>query len=170
MLISSSLPGFPTRAMLQRFFRAGRSTLIPLADAAALLGMTSDQVSAIVEREGMVFRGGMLSWEEVAHQLFLAWPRVELLDMLGADAQDRIPTLFFPMPLQLHLPLYLHLAMKHQAQRAREEDLRAAREIHDYVADLLHVAVDDGTLHAFRDNAPFLEAFHYPTLPSEAGA
>lgn len=172
MLIDSSIPGFPLRGMLQRFFRRDRSAPVHLDDVAELLGMTWEQVRAMAQRDDTLLRNGMLPWEEVAYQLFRLWPRVELLEMLGPDDDHHIPKLFFPAPLQLQVPLYLHLAMEHQAKRAWDEDERVKaqtflrrvvpRGLHDYISDILHEYVDDRTIFAFRGNAAFLDAFHYP--------
>ena len=88
MLIDSSVPGFPLRGMLQRFFRADRSVPVDLDHAAELLGMTWKQVRTMAEVEGTLLRNGMLPWEEVAHRLFLAWPRAELLEVLGEEVRE----------------------------------------------------------------------------------
>ena len=139
------------RRALARFFASDRNASVSVAETAELLGMTTAQAGRFAEVEGA------LSWEEVAYHLFGIRSRAELLAAAGPDG--------VPAELQLErvawrLPRYVLRAMRHQAAQER-------RTLDDYVADVLHERIDLETVEALRDERAFIEAFYFPSRPSE---
>jgi len=159
MPADSAVPRLALREPLTRFFRMDRDASLPLEEAAVLLGMTRQGLQRIVDGDGVLPVKGMLSWEEVAHQLFTVWPRAELLSTLGADGTHRIPPLLFPTTVSWQIPVYIQMAMEQQARRTT---LPFERGISDYVADLLHIQIDEQTERAMRSHRAFRDAFLYP--------
>ncbi|HEX6096907.1 MAG TPA: hypothetical protein VF432_11330 [Thermoanaerobaculia bacterium] len=161
MPIEPAIPQFPSPESLTRFFRTDPRARIPLARLASLLGVSRDAARAILQEEGGHHPDAGIPWSEAAALLFDAWPRIAILDSLGPEAGHVIPAQFRPAPVRWRVPIFVIRAMEHQAARACSAH---PRPIDDYIADLLSAAIEPETLAAFRDDAAFVQAFHYPLL------
>jgi hypothetical protein len=145
---------FPSRADLIRFL-TGRTPL-SIHEAARILGWSAARVRRRASADGVMLPGGLVPWTEVAFALFTARPRALVLDTLG-DAVDLLPH-----DLQLtrpawDVPIYLVRAMEEQARRTQP-----ARAVDDYVADLLHQAIDPRLIESLRRDPLFAAAYDYP--------
>jgi hypothetical protein len=147
-------PPFPSAESLRRFFGMDPGARVPLAELASLLGVSREGARAILREEGGHPAEGGIAWAEAAALLFDAWPRAEILAALGPEAGAGIPAEFRPVPVTWSVPLFVIRAMEQQAARD-------GRRIDDYVADVLHAAIEPATLAALGEDA-FLRAFHYP--------
>jgi hypothetical protein len=158
-------PAFPRHESLARFFRMPPDARVPLAEVAALLGVSLPRLRAILRAEGVQPLGGAIPWTEAAAYLFDAWPRARILQTLGRGAATAIPSEFRLMRVDWSIPIFVVRAMEHQAATAWRDDPRVrARGVDDYVADLLYNDITPATLAAFRHDRAFLRAFHYPVL------
>ncbi len=161
MPIETAMPQFPRTELLRRFFRTDPRARVPLADLADLLGVSLEAARAILEEEGGHPPDDRIAWSEAAALLFDAWPRAGILDALGPELGQVIPAEFSPASVRWSVPVFVLRAMEYQAARASHGH---SRGIDDYIADLLHAAIEPATLAAFGDDASFLRAFHYPML------
>jgi hypothetical protein len=174
MPIEPAQPQFPATESLRRFFRANRRGPVPLAELASLLGVSREAARAILDEEGGHPPDDRVAWREADALLFDAWPRTGIIDALGPELGGLIPAELRLIPVRWDLPIFVLRAMEYQAARAWYGDPRGrlglvpaalhARGIDDYIADLLHAAIEPATLAAFGDDASFLRAFHYPML------
>jgi hypothetical protein len=161
MPIEPALPQFPTAESLTRFFRTDPRARIPLARLAPLLGVSPDAARVILQEEGGHHPDDGIPWSEAAALLFDTWPRAAILDSLGPQAGRVIPAQFRPALVCWRVPRFVLRAMEHQAARACSAH---PRPIDDYIADVLSAAIEPETLAAFRHDASFVRAFHYPIL------
>jgi hypothetical protein len=171
MPIDPATPKFPLHEPLARFFAADPRTRVPISHVADLLGMTTERFRAVLASEGGR-RSDTLPWSEAAAYLFDAWPRGQLLEVLGPDHARRVPSDFHPTRVTWSIPIFIVRAMEHQAAAAWRRDPRlltsvapsyfAARGVHDYVTDLLFNEIQPETLAAFRGDPAFLAAYHFP--------
>jgi hypothetical protein len=158
-------PPFPSRELLARFFRTPPGALVPLAEVAALLGITRRKLWALLRAEGAHTAGGAIPWSEAAAYLFDAWPRARILDALGASAEDVIPEQFRLMRVEWAIPVFIVRAMEHQAASGRRgASALRERTVSDYVTDVLYNEIDPATVRAFRGDSAFLRALHYPVV------
>lgn len=175
MPIQPAQPQFPGKESLRRFFAADRRVPVPLAELASLLGVSQEAARAILDAEGGHPPGEPVAWSEAAALLFDAWPRMAILDALGPRPGGLIPAELRLVPVRWSIPIFVLRAIEHQALRAWYGDPRGrvlglvpaashARALDDYIADLLHAAIEPATLAAFGDDPSFLRAFHYPAL------
>lgn len=174
MPIEPDQPQFPGKESLRRFFGADRRVPVPLTELASLLGVSQEVARAILDEEGGHPPHDRVPWREAAALLFDVWRRGEIIDALGPDLGRLIPAEFRLIPVRWGLPVFVLRAIEDQAIREWYGDPRGrlglvpaalhARELDDYIADLLHAAIEPGTLAAFGDDASFLRAFHYPIL------
>lgn len=174
MTIEPAATPFPLPETLTRFFRRNPRSRVPVAEAAALAGMSEKTFRTLLRAEGGHGSGSTLSWSEAAAYLFDAWPRARVLDALGPAASETIPPEFHLTRVDWSLPVFLVRALEHQAARDRQHDPRLGRAvpvnpahgrwIDDYVADVLYADVREETLTAFRNDREFLRAFHFPMI------
>jgi hypothetical protein len=157
-------PALPSRADLIRFLTERAPLSVPAA--ARLLGTTARKLRRRAAADGVLLPGGRVPWSEVAFALFVVWPRALVLDTLG-DAVDVIPhDLHLTRPVW-DLPIYLVRAMEEQAHQTRScadavGGTSPRRDVADYVADLLHQAIDPELVTALRRDPAFLAAYEYP--------
>lgn len=169
-----AMPQFPAAESLRRFFGADPRVPVPLAELASLLGVPREAARAILEEEGGHPPDGPIAWSEAAALLFDAWPRIAIIDALGPELGRLIPAEFRLVPVRWSVSIFVLRALEVQARRAWYGDPRGrlglvpdaghSRELDDYIADLLHAAIEPATLAALGDDDSFRRAFQYPML------
>jgi hypothetical protein len=147
------------REALIRFF-VERPSLTVRA-AAELLGWHPAAVLAEARQEKALLPGNRVVWKEVAFWLLQAYPREWLLQTLGAHAR-LIPAELHLAEVQWRLPLYVLRAMERQADAH-------TMPVEDYIADALHLVIDQETVASLQDDRAFLEAFDYPDVDDADG-
>jgi hypothetical protein len=160
---------FPPAELLVRFFRADPAQPVPLAEAAALLGMSPFELRGLLRAEGGHERGNRVRWSEVAAYLFDAWPRRPLLQTIERKAGPVLPPKFRLMRAEWWLPIFLVQAMRYQASHDPAAGGRlshgvAERSVDDYLADLLFAHIAPETVEHFRSDEAFQRAYVYPVL------
>ncbi|HYI12670.1 MAG TPA: hypothetical protein VEK57_26705 [Thermoanaerobaculia bacterium] len=164
---------FPPAELLVRFFQADPAQPVPLADAAALLGMSAFELRGLLRAEGGHERGNRVRWSEVAAYLFDSWPRRPLLQAIERAAGPVLPPKFRLMRVDWWLPLFLVQAMRYQAAHDPAAGSRLPRRlsgrlaepsVDDYVSDLLFAHIAPATLEHFRSDEKFMRAYLYPVL------
>jgi len=135
---------------------------VSLDDAARLLGTTASRVRREAAENRVLLPGARVPWEDVAFELFAAWPRALILETLG-EAIHVVPSDLHLTRPGWSLPIYLVRAMEEQA---RTSPICSAatrpRSVDDYVADLLHQAIDPEAIARLREDATFVAAYEYP--------
>jgi hypothetical protein len=169
MPIRTATSKFPPAELLVRFFHADPQQPVPLAEAAALLGVTALELRALLRAEGGHLEGNRVRWSEVAAYLLDTWPRRQLLQAIERAAGPVLPPKFRLMRVEWWLPMYLVQAMRYQARHEPESGTRlpapaADRTVDDYVADLLVSHITRETVHHFGKDEQFLRALIYPVL------
>jgi hypothetical protein len=172
MSIEAAAPAFPDRESLVRFFKMPPHALVPIAEVAALLGMTIDAFREVLRAEGSDALDSSIPWTEAAGYLLDAWPRADLLDALGAEASNLIPSEFQLVAVNWSLPIFLVRALEHQAAAVWANNPRLpgsaatggrqSRRVQDYVADLLYNEIQPDTVRALGDDSAFMAAYRYP--------
>ncbi|HYI12080.1 MAG TPA: hypothetical protein VEK57_23710 [Thermoanaerobaculia bacterium] len=160
LLFGGMTIGAAEREALVRFFAEARRPLA-LGEAAALLGWTREQVEARATGD-RALEGELVSWDEVAFLLLETWPRALLLEALGAGTAA-LPRELHLQPVQWELPIYVVRAVEqqfllHRWANAEARDLT----LQDYVAWLLHLAIEEETVTAMRGDRGFVEAYEFP--------
>jgi hypothetical protein len=160
---SVSIPRVPSREAIVRFFR--EHAPLPVKEAADLLGWPWPKLLSRAREEEAIVGDDLVAWAEVAFWLLQAWPRAWLLETLGEQA-TLIPHELHLTRVTWELPLYVVRAMERQAVlRRRERDDVHGTDVQEYVAELLHLAIDQKTVDALRDDPAFLRAYDYPQEP-----
>ncbi len=154
------IPLVPSREAIARFFR--ERAPLPVKEAADLLGWPWPKLLSRAREEEAIVGEDLVTWEEVAFWLLQAWPRAWLLETLGEHA-TLIPPELHLTRVTWELPLYVVRAMERQAvlQRRERDDVHGT-DVQEYVAELLHLAIDEETSATFRGDRSFLDAFDYP--------
>lgn len=154
------IPLTPSREAIVRFFR--QRAPLPVKEAADLLGWPWPALLARAREEEALVGEDLVAWEEVAFLLLQAWPRAWLLETLGEHA-TLIPHELHLTHVTWELPLYVVRAMERQAvlQRRERDDVHGT-DVQEHVAELLHLAIDNETVDALRDDPAFLRAYDYP--------
>jgi hypothetical protein len=126
----------------------------------------------VLRAEGTQPLDSSLLWTEAAGYLLDAWPWADILDALGAEASDLIPSEFQLVPVNWLLPIFLVRAIEHQAATVWANNPRLpgsaatggqhSRRVQDYVADLLNNEIQPDTVRALGDHSAFLAAYRYP--------
>ena len=155
MPIDATSPLFPLQEPLVRFFAADRREPVAVSRVAELLGITTEVFRSMLDSEGGRRDSGAVNWAEAAAYLFDAWPLAQLLETLGPAHAHFVPRDFHPIRAAWSIPVFIVRAMEHQAAAD-------PRGVHDYVADLLFSEIQPETLAAFRGDAAFLAAYHFP--------
>jgi hypothetical protein len=109
---------------------------------------------------GVFIREGMVAWSEVAFELFAAWPRALILDTL-ASRSDVLPAGLHLTRPAWRIPAYLVRAMEEQS-RAVSGPGGFVRSVDDYVADLLHQAIDPDVITELLRDPTFVAAYDFP--------
>jgi hypothetical protein len=151
-------PTFPSSDTLQRFFRERRPCSI--AEAADLVGYSEAWVRSRAELDGVDLAGGLLPWEDVMLWFLRAWPLALVEDSLPRAA---LPPRLRTATVTWRVPLYLLDALERQIEleSARSND-RHALTVEQFVAEQLHLVIDDDTVAALRDDSAFMEAWLFP--------
>jgi hypothetical protein len=151
---------FPSPARLAWFFRT-RPTLTT-EEAGYFLGWEEAQVRNRAEEAGALLPGDRVRFDDVAFWLLDAWPRRRLLDALG-PAADLLPDGLHLMPVSWELPRYLVRAITRQAAlQLTPDEAEHELTVQDYIARLLHLAIEPNTVAALAADPEFTTAFDYP--------
>ena len=151
-------PTLPSSETLQRFFRERRPCSI--AEAADLLGTTEASVRHRAAVDGIDLAAGTIPWEDVMLWFLRAWPLTLIED---SAPLAHLPALLRTTTVTWRLPQYLVRALDRQTQleMARSPD-RHALTVEQYVAEQLHLVIEDDTVAALRDDGAFMEAWLFP--------
>ncbi|HET8797868.1 MAG TPA: hypothetical protein VFO89_09275 [Thermoanaerobaculia bacterium] len=147
-------------AQLARLF--AEKPALAVCEAAAILGWSEAQVRLSVSEVGASLDDERVRWEDVAFWLLDAWPRQRLLDALGPAAA------LLPRGLHLthapwQLPRYLvHGLTRQAALQLSRDEVEHGLMVQDYVARVLHLAIEPETVSALARDAVFREAWEYP--------
>lgn len=154
------IPRFPTQTHLAWFFRK-RPTLTT-KEAGYFLGWFDAQVHFQAQDDGVLLPGDRVAWEDVTFWLLSVWPRAWLLETLGPAAQ-LLPDGLHLTRIPWELPRYIVRAMERQASlRCTPEDVEHKITVQDYVARVLHLAIEPDTAEALADDPVFADAYDYP--------
>jgi len=150
----------PDRKTLIRFFTERRDLSVP--EAARLLGWPPRALLSRVREEAALLPDSRIAWADVAFWLLQAWPRAQLLGILGKQA-SLIPPDLHLTEVRWRLPLYVVRALELQAalQRTSSLDVRST-DIADYVADELHLLIEPETVETLQHDPAFRAAYDYP--------
>ena len=154
-------PTLPSSVTLQRFFRERRPCSI--AEAADLVGYSQAWVRRRAETDGIDLSAGFIAWEDVMLWFLRAWPLPLVEDSVPPETLAALPALLRTATVTWRLPRYLVRALDRQIEleTARSND-RHALTVEQYVAEQLHLVIDDDTIAALRDDGGFLEAWLFP--------
>lgn len=154
------IPRFPTPAHLAWFFRE-RPTLTT-KEAGDVLGWLDAQVHFRALDEGGLLPGDRVAWEDVAFWLLSVWPRAWLMETLGPAAR-LLPDGLHLTHIPWELPRYIVRAMERQAAlRCTPDDVQHQITVQDYVARVLHLAIEPDTAEALAGDPVFADAYDYP--------
>lgn len=152
-------PNDPDAAHLVWFFRE-RPTLTT-TEAGQLLGWPGPRVLSQAQDDGVLLPGARVAWEDVVFWLLYAWPRHWLLEKLG-PAADLLPEGLHLTEPRWELPRYIIQGLEQQAALHLSPDEVAHRlDVQDYVARLLHLAIEPDTVTALAGDASFRDAYDY---------
>jgi hypothetical protein len=154
-------PTLPSLSILQRFFRERRACSI--AEAADVVGYSSAWVRRRAELDGVDLSGGVVAWEDVMLWFLRAWPLPLVEDAVPRETLADLPALLRTTTVTWRLPRYLVHALDRQTEleSARSSD-RHALTVEQYVAEQLHLVIDDETVAALNDDGGFMEAWLFP--------
>lgn len=154
-------PTLPSLSILQRFFRERRACSI--AEAADVVGYSSAWVRRRAELDGVDLSGGVVAWEDVMLWFLRAWPLPLVEDAVPRETLADLPALLRTTTVTWRLPRYLVHALDRQTEleSARSSD-RHALTVEQYVAEQLHLVIDDETVAALKDDGGFMEAWLFP--------
>jgi len=154
-------PTLPSHATLQRFFRERRPCSI--AEAAAIVGYSEAWVRRRADIDGIDMAGGVLPWEDVMLWFLRAWPLALVEDAVPRETLAYLPVLLRTTTVTWRLPRYLVRALDVQTEleSVRSND-RHALTVEQYVAEQLHLVIDDDTVAAMNDDRGFMEAWLFP--------
>ena len=154
-------PTLPSPEILQRFFRERRPCSI--AEAADLVGFSEAWVRRRAEIDGIDISRGVLAWEDVMLWFLRAWPLALVEDSVPRETFAELPALLRTTTVTWRLPRYLVRALDRQTEieSACSND-RHALTVEQYVAEQLHLAIDDDTVAAMNDDSGFMEAWLFP--------
>lgn len=153
------IPKDPLPSDLASFFR--ERPALTTREAGALLGWPDPRVRFQAEDDGVLRPDGRVAWEDVVFWLLDAWPRRWLLDTLGPAA------VLLPKGLHLtgvpwELPRYIVRGLTRQAAlQLSPDDVAHKLTVQDYVARLLHLAIEPDTVNALAGDASFRDAYDY---------
>jgi hypothetical protein len=154
-------PTLPPPSILQRFFRERRACSI--AEAADVVGYSAAWVRKRAELDGVDLAGGVVPWEDVMLWFLRAWPLPLVEDAVPHETLAELPALLRTTTVTWRLPRYLVRALDRQTEleSARSSD-RHALTVEQYVAEQLHLVIDDDTVAALKDDGGFMEAWLFP--------
>ena len=138
-----------------------------LDDAARVLGSTVRRMLHRARENNLLLPDGRMPWEEVAFELFSAWPRALVLDTLG-DAVDVIPQNLHLTRPAWDIPIYLVRAMEERPPRSGTTMRAAAGR--SVAASMprrgpLHQAINPDAIAALCRDDAFVAAYDYPHGP-----
>lgn len=154
-------PTLPSLLILQRFFHERRACSI--AEAADIVGYSTAWVRRRAELDGIDLSAGSVPWEDVMLWFLHAWPLPLVEDAVPREALVSLPALLRTTTVTWRLPRYLVRALDRQTEleSLRSSD-RHALTVEQYVAEQLHLAIDDDTVASLRDDGGFMEAWLFP--------
>ena len=154
-------PTLPSPSILQRFFRERRAC--PIAEVADVVGYSTAWVRRRAELDGIDLSAGTVPWEDVMLWFLRAWPLPLVEDAVPRETLAGLPALLRTTTVTWRLPRYLVRALDRQTEleSARSND-RHALTVEQYVAEQLHLVIDDDTVAALRDDGGFMEAWLFP--------
>ena len=155
------LPSLPSSEILLRFFRERRPCSI--AEAADLVGYSEAWVRGRAEAEGVDLSAGVVPWEDVMLWFLRVWPLPLVEDAVPRETAAELPALLRTESVTWRLPSYLVRALERQIElEARRSNDRHALTVEQFVAEQLHLVIDDDTVAAMHDDRAFLEAWLFP--------
>lgn len=151
----------PPPETLQRFFRERRPCSI--AEAARLVGYSEAWVRRRAGVDGVDLSDGVVAWEDVILWFLRAWPLPLIEEAVPRDVLTELPFLLHTTTVTWRLPRYLVRALDRQIalESARSND-RHALTVEQFVAEQLHLVIDDDTVAAMADDRAFMEAWLFP--------
>ena len=154
-------PTLPSPTVLQRFFRERRACSI--AEAADIVGYSAAWVRKRAAVDGIDLTSGLLPWEDVMLWFLRAWPLPLVEDSVPPETLAHLPALLRTTTVTWRLPRYLVHALDRQTEldSVRSND-RHVLTVEQYVAEQLHLAIDDDTVAAMNDDSGFMEAWLFP--------
>jgi len=154
-------PTLPSHDALQRFFRERRPCSI--AEAADLVGYSAAWVRRRAEIDGVDLSAGLVPWDHVMLWFLRAWPLPLVEDSVPHETLAELPALLRTASVTWRLPRYLLRALDRQIdlEASRSND-RQALTVEQYVAEQLHLAIDDDTVASLNDDSGFMEAWLFP--------
>jgi hypothetical protein len=154
-------PTLPSPAVLQRFFRERRPCSI--AEAADIVGYSAAWVRRRAEIDGIDLAAGLVPWDHVMLWFLRAWPLPLVEDSVPRETLAELPALLRTATVTWRLPRYLLRALDRQIdlETSRSND-RQALTVEQYVAEQLHLAIDDDTVASMADDSGFMEAWLFP--------
>ena len=154
-------PTLPSPTALQRFFRERRACSI--AEAADIVGYSAAWVRKRAAVDGIDLTSGFLPWEDVMLWFLRAWPLPLVEDSVPPETLAHLPALLRTTTVTWRLPRYLVHALDRQTEleSVRSND-RHVLTVEQYVAEQLHLAIDDDTVAAMNDDGGFMEAWLFP--------
>jgi len=154
-------PTLPSHDTLRRFFRERRPCSI--TEAADIVGYSEAWVRKRAEIDGIDLAAGMVPWEDVMLWFLRAWPLPLVEDAVPAETLAHLPALLRTTTVTWRLPRYLVRALDRQTalESARSND-RQALTVEQYVAEQLHLVIEDDTVAAMNDDRGFMEAWLFP--------
>lgn len=154
-------PTLPSPETLQRFFRERRACSI--AEAAEIVGYSEAWVRGRAAAEGVELSAGVVPWEDVMLWFLRAWPLPLVEDSVPREVLAELPPLLGTTTVTWRLPRYLVRALERQIEleSARSND-RHTLTVEQFVAEQLHLVIDDDTVAAMNDDGGFMEAWLFP--------
>jgi hypothetical protein len=154
-------PTLPSPELLQRFFQERRPCSI--AEAAELVGYSQAWVRRRAEIDGINVAAGVIAWEDVMLWFLRAWPLPLVENSVPPETLAELPALLRTTTVTWRVPRYLARALDRQIEleTMRTND-RHALTIEQFVAEQLHLAIDDDTVAALGEDAGFMEAWLFP--------
>ncbi len=128
-----------------------------------MVGYSAAWVRKRAAVDGIDLTGGFLPWEDVMLWFLRAWPLPLVEDSVPRETLAHLPALLRTTTVTWRLPRYLVHALDRQTalETARSND-RHALTVEQYVAEQLHLAIDDDTVAAMNDDSGFMEAWLFP--------
>ena len=151
----------PSHDMLARLLR-DRGRPVPLHEVAALLGLPPAGVERYASVEQVLSPGNLVRWTAAARWLLDSWPLELLFEILGRD-QALLPKGLQLLPVTWQLPAYVVHVLHIQAQiEELPHRLVGPAGFADYLWDVLHRAIDPGTVEHLRSDRDFMAAYEFP--------
>lgn len=156
-----AFPALPSTKRLHRFFEERRPCTV--AEAAEVVGFSEAWVRKRAGADGVDLSGGTIPWEDVMLWFLRAWPLSLVEDALPAETLAQLPALLRTTTVTWRLPRYLvHALGRQTAMETERSNERHDLTVEQYVAEQLHLVIEDETVDALREEPGFMEAWLFP--------